>query len=50
MCIIKVKNKKYDTVVTVLTSTINIVERDQIYTPNTKYMTANFPGIIQALK
>jgi hypothetical protein len=45
------KNKKYCTVGTIPTSTIKAVERGNIDTPHThKYMTAHFPGLIQALQ
>jgi len=47
--IIKKKNKKYHSVGTILKSNIKIVGRGKIDTPN-KYMTAHYPGLVQALQ
>jgi protein-arginine kinase activator protein McsA len=46
---IKVKTKKYHTVGTVPKHSKKIVERGKIDTLN-KYMTALFPGLVQALQ
>jgi hypothetical protein len=42
-------NKKYDTIRTFPKSKLKMVEtRDNIDAPNTLYMIANFPGLVQA--
>jgi len=45
----KMKNKKYHTVGPVLKSKVKIVERGKIDTLTHQYMTAHFPGLVQAL-
>ena len=47
------KNKKYDTVETVLNSNRKIVGRGKIVTTKTQiqmYTSAHFPGLVQALQ
>ena len=44
------KNKKYNIVETVPKSNRKIVEKGKIDTLTNKYMTANFPGLAQALQ
>ena len=48
-CINKIKKKKYHMIRTIPKSNKQIVERGKNYTTN-KYMTANFPGLVQALQ
>ena len=46
--ILKMKNKRSHTVGTKCNTTI--LERGKIDTPSTQYMTAQFPGLVQALQ